>query len=185
MLKVAWIRCLSFDMNRSVRYTLLRLTSGRQMAPIYSNRLMATKPSFSSKEEQEPKRRFRGPSSWRNFFWTMGLGFVTGVGIYFWMKRITEKRKAAVDKRLSAGFGTPAIGGPWELVDFEGNVKTEKDYFGKWLLIYFGFTHCPDICPEELDKLIKSSQELKTIPHVRNRLHYFSQSIPFEIRRTK
>lgn len=46
--------------------------------------------------------------------------------------------------------GTALIGGDWTLVDGTGMVRTSSDFRGQYQLVYFGFTHCPDICPTSL-----------------------------------
>ena len=49
------------------------------------------------------------------------------------------------------GVTTPAaIGGPFQLTDQSGATFTEKDLQGRPTLIFFGFTHCPDVCPTSL-----------------------------------
>ena len=50
-------------------------------------------------------------------------------------------------------IGRPDIGGPFTLVDEDGVPVTNMDYIGKFTMIYFGFTFCPDICPNELVKI--------------------------------
>ena len=52
-------------------------------------------------------------------------------------------------------IGVPAvqaasIGGPFELVDHTGQTVTEESFDDRYLLVYFGYAYCPDICPTEL-----------------------------------
>jgi cytochrome oxidase Cu insertion factor (SCO1/SenC/PrrC family) len=47
--------------------------------------------------------------------------------------------------------GLAAIGGPFTLVDHTGKTVTDKDYRGKFMLVFFGYTFCPDVCPTELN----------------------------------
>lgn len=61
--------------------------------------------------------------------------------------------------------GTPlasAIGGPFRLTDQNGKTVTDADLKGKWLLIYFGYTHCPDACPTALNDIAIALDQLGT-----------------------
>ena len=42
------------------------------------------------------------------------------------------------------------VGGPFSLVDQDGRPVTDRDFAGKYRIVYFGFTHCPDVCPTDL-----------------------------------
>jgi len=68
-----------------------------------------------------------------------GASLVVGLLVTFW---------------LVGGFGgvakPAAIGGPFQLTDQSGQIVTEKNLLGRPTIIFFGFTHCPDICPTSL-----------------------------------
>lgn len=57
-------------------------------------------------------------------------------------------------------MGRPALGGPFSLTDHNNKPRSSQDFLGQWVLIYFGFTHCPDICPDELEKMIEVVDEI-------------------------
>jgi protein SCO1/2 len=53
-----------------------------------------------------------------------------------------------------------AVGGPFKLTDQDGKPITDKDMHGKPFLVFFGFTHCPDICPTTLFDLSEVMRKL-------------------------
>jgi len=56
--------------------------------------------------------------------------------------------------------GTALIGGPFALVDQNGKQVTDQDFRGRDMLVFFGFTHCPDICPAELQVMAQALDQL-------------------------
>jgi protein SCO1/2 len=56
-------------------------------------------------------------------------------------------------KGVAGGPLAAAIGGKFSLVDQNGKPFTDADLKGKWQLVFFGYTHCPDVCPTSLNDL--------------------------------
>lgn len=52
------------------------------------------------------------------------------------------------------------VGGPFTLVDHTGQTVTQADFAGQYLLVYFGFTYCPDVCPTELANMAAAMGQL-------------------------
>ncbi|EPS37408.1 hypothetical protein H072_8888 [Dactylellina haptotyla CBS 200.50] len=104
---------------------------------------------FKTVQEAEARHK-SGPFSFR-----AGLVFLlTGVALYsyFTYEKGRMERKRVSDSHK--GVGKARIGGEFELTNQDGERVTDKQVRdGKFSLVYFGFTHCPDICPEELDKM--------------------------------
>jgi len=106
----------------------------------------------------------KGPVSWAS----LAVFILTGGGIVAYVRYEKEQKAIAKEKELKKSVGKAAIGGPFELVDTKGKTITDKDFHGSWLLLYFGFCHCPDICPDQLEKLSTVVEKIEKLPNLPN-----------------
>ncbi len=58
------------------------------------------------------------------------------------------------------GSGVALVGGPFSLVNQDGVRVTDKDFLGKYMLVFFGYTYCPDVCPTELQVMSAALDQL-------------------------
>mmetsp|Transcript_40481 Transcript_40481/g.41299 ORF Transcript_40481/g.41299 Transcript_40481/m.41299 type:complete len:251 (-) Transcript_40481:16-768(-) len=96
------------------------------------------------------------PVSWAS----LGLMGLVGAGILIFYEIEKDKKTKSVASAVT-NVGRPALGGPWVLVDHNGKPVTDATYKGRYTLLYFGFTYCPDICPSELVKIGKIVTEME------------------------
>lgn len=100
---------------------------------------------------------------------TLGImGALTGFMLY--LKKAKERK---IEKERTKSLGKAMLGGPWELVDHDGKPASSKDFLGKWNIIYFGFTHCPDVCPDEIEKVVKVVNQIDEDKQVPNLIPLF------------
>lgn len=71
-------------------------------------------------------------------------------------------RTLADDAAPAAAALPVAFGGPFELVDHQGRLRRDSDFRGSFLLIAFGYTSCPDICPTNLTIMATALDQLGT-----------------------
>jgi protein SCO1/2 len=60
----------------------------------------------------------------------------------------------------SGGNNPISIGGPFALQDGDGKPVTDEDFRGKYMLVYFGYTFCPDVCPTTLNAVAEAMERL-------------------------
>ena len=83
-------------------------------------------------------------------FWAvMAVALALMGGLLFYFTRQTEQQMQAT-----------RLGGPFELVDHFGRKFTQEDLKGKYTLLYFGYTHCPDVCPMGLTVMAEALAQL-------------------------
>jgi len=86
--------------------------------------------------------------------------FFMGMGIWKGQQDKGQSAFILEDKAPVSVEGGPTIGGPFTLVDQTGHKRHDTDFKGKPILIYFGYTYCPDICPMGLSNMRQAVQEL-------------------------
>jgi cytochrome oxidase Cu insertion factor (SCO1/SenC/PrrC family) len=59
-----------------------------------------------------------------------------------------------------SGSGKALIGGSFTAINHKGEPVTEKTFAGKYMLVFFGYTYCPDVCPTELQVMTAALQQL-------------------------
>ncbi|CAK7242356.1 MAG: Cu-binding protein [Sporothrix thermara] len=156
----SWARQVTSNGSPASRRPVLSAARSSQSLPLVQRRT-------KYKTVEEAKSRYRsGPFSWK-----AGILFVAaGAGLLWYFEHEKERMKRKRIAEANKGVGRPKVGGPFDLVDQHGKPFTENDLKGHFSLVYFGFSHCPDICPEELDKmarmfdLVEAEQPGKLLP---------------------
>ncbi|MDE2060860.1 MAG: SCO family protein [Bradyrhizobium sp.] len=62
----------------------------------------------------------------------------------------TPDQAAAAQMMDDLMYGRTQVGGPFTLLDPAGRARSDRDFRGKLMIVYFGYTFCPDVCPADL-----------------------------------
>lgn len=79
------------------------------------------------------------------------LAAVLSFGAPGWLASAEENATPSAAELMDAlMWNHGPIGGPFDLIDQNGRRRTDAEFRGKLLILYFGYTHCPDVCPTDL-----------------------------------
>ncbi|KAL8222661.1 UNVERIFIED_CONTAM: Protein sco2 mitochondrial, partial [Gekko kuhli] len=83
-------------------------------------------------------------------------GGIVAVWLYVWREKAQREKLRRIEELKKVAVGQ----GDFRLVDHTGRPRSKADFKGRWVLLYFGFTHCPDICPESLERMSQAVELL-------------------------
>ena len=92
-----------------------------------------------ARRAQQRKAKHRAPGL---AMFSAAAGLLVLAGLYFWLLRHSAP--------------STEIGGPFALTQDKGEVVTDRGFRGRFLLIYFGYTSCPDLCPTTLSAVAEA-----------------------------
>ncbi|MCC6718674.1 MAG: SCO family protein [Acetobacteraceae bacterium] len=87
----------------------------------------------------------------------LSLLLLAAGGVLWWQRGSIDPQSVLGGMSVPPGV---SVGGPFELVDQNGKPVSERDFRGRFMLLFFGFTHCPDVCPTELQVLADVLEQL-------------------------
>ena len=92
--------------------------------------------------------------------WLIWIVALAGAGAIGWLiSDLVSPNGEALLSRVQS-IATPPIGGPFSLVDDTGKTRTDAEFRGRYMLVYFGYTHCPDACPTSLQDMADALAKL-------------------------
>src|SRR4029077_3451096 len=95
--------------------------------------------------------------TWRVLI-ALAFGLLLGLGLV--RAEPSPPPRSAVEIMDILMWGREPVGGPFALTDHNGKLRTDVDFRGKLLLVYFGFTFCSDICPIDLQSIAGALDKL-------------------------
>ncbi|KAM7367444.1 hypothetical protein PAMP_015345 [Pampus punctatissimus] len=146
------LRCIVGNLRGGTRLLrgLPHVTSEGQHVRLLHHRLpVLTQRSFLSQGQDSTVRSARMPLRTRVTVTLLLGGGLLAMWWYVDSEKQQQQRRQRVEQLQRVALGQ----GNFSLLDHQGQRRTKRDFLGSWVLLYFGFTHCPDICPDELDKL--------------------------------
>lgn len=109
----------------------------------------------------------------RQLFWWSLVGCATCFAIGHVLQKEKQRQNEEEMQKQQGSYGDIDIGGPFELVNHDGETVTDETFKGRWMLMYFGFCHCPDICPEELERVCEVADAIEKKENVPNIIPLF------------
>jgi protein SCO1/2 len=75
--------------------------------------------------------------------------FAVGLGVAY-AEDVQPDQATAARMMDDLMYGHGTVGGPFTLIDHTGRTRSDSDFRGKLMIVYFGYTFCPDVCPADL-----------------------------------